>query len=672
MERFGLQCVLVTDLPEPGAAPELAGGRCLAHGEFQPYLAPAGLIQRRPPWIAPVLMLSFTAAAFGVHVILPRLTFVYGRAVSDAARIHSFELPKQASIAVRPLAILVILLFAVFAAGYLQARLRLAATAMLIYLPVMLALDVVLARLNRHGGPSPFMARGNILDGLVAILAVGLAVLSTAKLPANVYVRAVLKRPKYYVIILILSLAATVATVMAMFHYLNHRLHAISTFPLLGGLFSVVVFFFAFFPLYLIIFGSVFRQWRVTRGMEPSAQATHQATSHLTYAVLVPAHNEEGRIGDCIRAIETAAGKCSGQVTIYVIENGSADATYAEAEAALADCRQARGVLLTSSTPYKARAKAHALNTGLAAATEDVVVRVDADTFVSDTLLQQMGPYFLDPSVGGVGTVPLPHKVTIWIERMRSLEVYYGAAFKRTSQGAVDAIPVLPGATVAFRRELLVLVGGFSEGMLGEDADITVRVGRLGYKIVSDPMIRVFSEQPQNLRELREQRMRWSGGMFHMIGRNRSAVYRLQGLRGVWTLPWGCFVMFRKLMLIPFAIAAVGLIVVSHSFLPLHEIAAAGAIVLGAQLVMMGLVVSILGGPALLLSLPSYMVFRLIVTYFALETLLTIRLKDPRQRVTWSRLRQALGLPRAGRRPFIASLPGGAMSWRRLRGHGQS
>jgi hypothetical protein len=55
--------------------------------------------------------------------------------------------------------------------------------------------------------------------------------------------------------------------------------------------------------------------------------------------------------------------------------------------------------------------------------------------------------------------------------------------------------------------------------------------------------------------------------------------------------------MFRKLMLIPFGIAAVGLIIVSHSFLPVHEIAAAGAIVLGAQLVVMGVVVSVLGGP---------------------------------------------------------------------------
>jgi hypothetical protein len=486
-------------------------------------------------------MLSFVAAAIEIHSWLPQLTFLYGRLVSDAAGVHSFELPKQASIAVRPLTIAILLLFSAFAAGSLRPRLRLGATALAIYLPLMFALDVILAQLARHGGPSPFMARGNIADGLVAILAVMLAQFSAAKLPANVRVSAIMKRPRYYVVVLVLCIAAAAVTIFYIFDFLGRRLHALSTFPLLGGLFSVVVFFFALFPMYLCLAGYLINKFR-DRGTAAGQGALEGPRP--TYGFLVPAHNEQGRIGDCIRAIEAAAAQSDDPTAVYVIENGSTDATYEEAHAALAKCRHARGVLLTSSTPDKTRAKAHALNTGLAAATEDVLVRVDADTFVTAGLLRGMTPQFLDPSVGGVGTVPLPHKMTTWIERMRSLEVYYGAAFKRTSQGAVDAIPVLPGATVAFLRHLLVEVGGFSEGMLGEDSDITVRVGRLGYKIVSDPALKVFSEQPQNLRELREQRMRWSAGMFHMIGRNRSVIYGLQGLRGVWTMPWGCFVMF--------------------------------------------------------------------------------------------------------------------------------
>jgi cellulose synthase/poly-beta-1,6-N-acetylglucosamine synthase-like glycosyltransferase len=594
---------------------------------MRPYRAPLGLRVRRPPWVGLALLASFVAAAMAIHLVVRKLTFDYGRLVGRISGVHPFELPKQASIEVRPLTVALLLILGACAAGSVRARLRLAVTALIIYLPLMLAIDVALARLARDGAPSPFMARGNILDGVAGILAACLAVFSTARLPANLHLRPVVRRPKRFLAVLAASIAATIVTIAELFHLESAGLHSLAAVPLFGGLLSVVVLFFALFPIYLTGFGYITDVVRsvITRNV-PQEPATG---TPVTFGFLVPAHNEEGRIGDCIEAIDNAVGDYQEPVTIYVIENGSTDATYEEARTALLRCRHARGVLLTSMAPDKSQAKAHALNTGLEAAKESVIVRVDADTFVSPGLLVRLAPHFSDPLVGGVGTVPLPHKVTIWIERMRIIEVYYGAAFKRVSQGAVDAIPVLPGATVAFRRELLVGLGGFSEGMLGEDADITVRIGRLGYRIVSDSAIKVYSEQPQSLGELREQRMRWSGGLFHMIGRNRSTISHVQGLRGVWTLPWACFVMFRKLMLIPFALAALGLILTSHSFFPVREVAAAGAITLGAQLIEMAVVVTLLGGPSHLVSLPGYIVFRLIVTYFALETLLTIVLKEP-------------------------------------------
>jgi cellulose synthase/poly-beta-1,6-N-acetylglucosamine synthase-like glycosyltransferase len=571
---------------------------------------------RRPRWLAPLMLLCFAGVALAIQGILPR--------------IHSFELAKQASIAIRPLTVAILILFAAFSAGSVPARAKLAGRALLIYLPLMVLLDILLARLARYGGPGPFSTRGNILDGVMGIIAAAIAVFSDVVLPPKAIVQAVLKRPRYYAVVFVGCIAAAVVTIWALFHYESHSLHLLSRIPLLGGLLSIVVLFFALFPGYLCLCGYVIERARrhTLEELETPGPAGVPVTP-LTFGFLVPAHNEEGRIGHCVRAIDAAAGEWPGGATIYVVENGSTDNTYTEARAALDACQHARGVLLTSATESKMHAKAHALNTALFAATEDIVVRVDADTFVSRPILPLMAPSFEDPRVGGVGSIPLPHKLTIWIERMRAIEVYYGAAFKRTAQGAVDAIPVLPGATVAYRREVVCALGGIAEGMLGEDADITMRVGRLGYQIISDPAIKVYSEQPQNFRELREQRMRWSFGLFHSISRNRDAIFHLDGLRGIWIMPWACLIMFRKLILIPFAVAVVGLILLDDSFFPLHEIAAAGAIALGAQLLVMAVVISILGGPARVISLPSYIVFRLIVTYFALETLFTVPVKDP-------------------------------------------
>jgi hypothetical protein len=79
-------------------------------------------------------------------------------------------------------------------------------------------------------------------------------------------------------------------------------------------------------------------------------------------------------------------------------------------------------------------------------------------------------------------------------------------------------------------------------------------------------------------------------------------------------------------MLIPFAVAVVAMMTVNPSSTPLREVAAAGAILLGVQLLQMAAVLIAFRRLDLVAVLPSYLIFRLIVTYFALETLLTLSL----------------------------------------------
>ena len=577
------------------------------------------------------MLLCFAGVALGIQGILPKITFRYGRFISNLAGIHSFELAKQASIAIRPLTVAVLILFAAFSAGSVPARAKLAGRALLIYLPLMVLLDILLARLARYGGPGPFSTRGNILDGVMGIIAAAIAVFSDVVLPPKVIEQAVLKRPRYYAVVLIGCIAAAVVTIWALFHYESRSLHLLSHIPLLGGLLSVVVLFFALFPAYLCLCGYAIERARrhTLEELETAPGPAGTPVTPLTFGFLVPAHNEEGRIGHCVRAIDAAAGRSPGGATIYVVENGSTDDAYAEARAALDACRYARGVLLTSATESRMHAKAHALNTALFAATEDIVVRVDADTFVSRSILPLMAPYFEDPRVGrgGLDRLQQDHHLDRADEGNRGV-LRCGVQAHRPGRRGCH-----PGAA---RRDRGLPAGGglrprwHRRGHARRGRGHHHAGARLGYQIISDPAIKVYSEQPQNFRELREQRMRWSFGLFHSIARNRDAIFHLDGLRGIWTMPWAVFVMFRKLILIPFAVAALGLILLDDSFFPLHEVAAAGAIALGAQLLVMAVVISILGGPARVISLPSYIVFRLIVTYFSLETLLTVPVKEPR------------------------------------------
>ncbi len=601
----------MTEISHPDVVPRGVGydtTRERPEGFFiTPDTAPAGLSVPRPWWVVPAFLALFAAFSAVVERWSLLLTHRYGHVLIALAAVPAGTFGKQASVAVRPFFIVLALLFATLTSGSVLRRARLLVTTLAAFSLLVLATDLALTRISLYGGPGPFGGIGNMVAGLDGVIALAVGVFAAAALPPGVVVRSERKRPWADVLHLVLLVAVGIAVTWSISHYWHNALAGTSRIPLLGGIASLIVIFFGIFPLVLYLLDMARRRPRRRRA----------TGGPLPIGVIVPARNEAGLIGDCVRAIDRAAGGYPGRCTIYVIENGSSDATYEETRAAIARARYVRGVVLRCEP----KGKAHALNVGLRHVTEDIVLRIDADTLVTQSVLHSLARPFGDPAVGGVSGMPLPRVQSSWICRMRAIEVYYQVGFKRTGYDAVDAIGVLPGALVAYRRSVLARLNGFAEGVNGEDADMTVRVGRLGYRIASDPSIRAYTEMPSTFAYLREQRMRWARGTYHMLARNKSGIVMRQGLRCVWMLPWAGFIMFRRLMILPFAATGVLLVALTHSSAPLRAIAAGGAITLGVQLIQMAVCMVVLGDFRLVADIPGYLVFRLIVSYFALETL---------------------------------------------------
>jgi cellulose synthase/poly-beta-1,6-N-acetylglucosamine synthase-like glycosyltransferase len=344
----------------------------------------------------------------------------------------------------------------------------------------------------------------------------------------------------------------------------------------------------------------------------------------LSVAFLIPAHNEARDLAECIRAIDAAAVGYPGGCKLYVVDNDSSDNTRAVAREVLAQCHSVKGEVLLCPTPGKSRA----LNLGLSRITDDVVIRIDADTIVSPSLLGTVVPWFWDESVGGVSGLPLPNEATPrWLYPLRIAEVYYGVAFLRVAQGAADAIMVMPGMIAAYRRTLVEELGGFAEGINGEDADITMRIGRLGYRIVTDLDVRVRTEVPETLAHLREQRQRWARGLFHMAGRNMSTIWMRQGLRGLWILPWSIFNASRRSMMIPILVCALVVELLDPTVFALREVSVVAGFLVGLQLVVISVLLVAYRQFAAMPFVPAYLLFRMFRAYTAFETLLTLRLK---------------------------------------------
>lgn len=608
-----------------------------------PDSAPAGYSVVRSAWTGPAFLVTFALATAALVPLLPRLADLYARALEG---VLGAPLGPSAAegLSLRPFLAALMAALGLFAPGSLRRRLSLTISLLGMYLGGVFLADLLLGNWALAGGPSPFSGAGAVAISLVAAVVIIVGVFTRYQLPSGVQVAARIVRSRAILIFGGLTLAVTLALAVTLSRVVGRHLRAMAEIPLLGGLGSEVVLVTVVLTIALFAYAAAQR-----RRIKPSEGPL------LSVAFVVPAHNEEGAIESCIASLDDAAGAYSGRCRLYVVENGSSDRTAKVGAEALARCTRLTGRVLRS----RKRGKAHALNLGLRHSSEDLVVRVDADSLVEPALLPKLVPYFWNPGVGGVAGLPLPRDRRSWIGLMRTMEVYYNVAVKRCVQNALNAVMVLPGFMVAYRRHLLLDLGGYAPGINGEDADMTVRIGRLGYRIISDPSIHAFTEVPATIGHLREQRMRWARGMFHMASRNRSTVSMLQGPRGVVMLPWALWSAARKAMLLPL-VACLGIVsLLDSTLLSVGDLATIGTTVVGLQVVLMvGILLAYRQlGP--LLVAPTFLVFRLMLIYFSLESFLSLPLRadisDERGRAL-SRLAKRISALRSAS-PLVLALP---------------
>ena len=574
--------------------------------------APEAFAVTRGIWLAPAFIALFAGISALIVPFLDEIQEVYVEPLALITNKSASELLAQGgSMSFRPFFLALVLLLSAFAAGSWRSRAELALFGSAFYIAAILAVDAVMVWFSSSWAPWPFSPIGGIVVGLTGLLVIIATVFMRFLLPEGIEVAARRRRSRMY--LLVFLGCVTLAALLAVgFGWARDEYFDGLHIRFIGGLDSSIVIFLLGLIILLYIASATFEHHKPTAG--PA----------LTVAFLIPAHNEALALGDCIRAVDAAAAHHGQPCRLYVVDNASADQTAELARATLAECTAVDGEVLICPSPGKARA----LNMGLERLTEDVVIRIDADTIVSPELLATVLPWFWDDSVGGVSGLPMPNKDTPWwLYPLRLAEVYYGVAFLRVAQGAADAVMVMPGMIAAYRRTLIEQLGGFAEGINGEDADITMRIGRLGYRIVTDLDVKVLTEVPATVAHLREQRQRWTRGLFHMAGRNMSSIWMRQGLRGVWVLPWSIFNASRRTMMIPVLACALVVGVLDPSVFDLREISVVAGFLVGLQLIVIALLLLANRQFAALPFVPAFLLFRMFRAYTAFETILTLRLK---------------------------------------------
>jgi cellulose synthase/poly-beta-1,6-N-acetylglucosamine synthase-like glycosyltransferase len=243
---------------------------------------------------------------------------------------------------------------------------------------------------------------------------------------------------------------------------------------------------------------------------------TLNVTKPLSLSFLIPAYNEEKLVVRCVESIDRAAANYAGKVEIILVNDGSTDRTEKVVSRAFQSLKYADGNLLTIPNSGKGFALAY----GLQKTSGEVIFRTDADSIIDENALTPIMKHFADPQVGAVcGWVfPLPEAKGIWANAQRLM--YAKAAYTKMAQAEFDSLLVMPGPTGAFRRQALIQAGGWTDNIFGEDGEITNKVARYGYREVYDPKSIVYSEVPETLVGVLQQRARWGVAFYHSRGRN--------------------------------------------------------------------------------------------------------------------------------------------------------
>lgn len=219
-----------------------------------------------------------------------------------------------------------------------------------------------------------------------------------------------------------------------------------------------------------------------------------------TFAILVPAHNEEHTLPTALQSLAVLDYPAE-MVRVCVIADNCTDGTAAAARAVGAECLERRD--------SAKRGKGYALAFGFAhvlAAEPDAVLVLDADCELSSDALLALDAALAE-GADAVQTAVRSRDA----EGPAGLVAAVGTAFDDAIAAGWDRLGfsvALRGTGMAFRRELLERVPWEAFGLV-EDAEYGARLKRAGVRVRYCGGAEVTSESPPSVADLCQQRRRW-------------------------------------------------------------------------------------------------------------------------------------------------------------------
>ena len=222
--------------------------------------------------------------------------------------------------------------------------------------------------------------------------------------------------------------------------------------------------------------------------------------------VLIAAYNEERSITSTLMGV--LQQDYPEHIQIIVINDGSSDKTVESVQQLLVDHPNLDFINLGGKINLELidlqrnGGKAAALNHGLRKCKTDIVITIDADSYIlKDGIRHLVGRYLSDPidTKAVAGEILIRNSRENWITKAQEWDYFLGIATVKRIQSLFQGTMVAQGAFSLYERKMLLELGGWPE-MVGEDIVLTWKILAKGYRVGHAENALAFTDCPNTLK----------------------------------------------------------------------------------------------------------------------------------------------------------------------------
>ena len=234
--------------------------------------------------------------------------------------------------------------------------------------------------------------------------------------------------------------------------------------------------------------------------------------------IVVPAHNEDVVIAQTAKAI-LDLNYPHDRVELLLFADNCSDNTYQECLSVKAMPEYA-GRDLTIINRSGTGGKAGVLNDALEMATGDYICVYDADAMPEKNALYFLGTEVMknpERHVASFGRNKTRNANQNFLTRCINQEIVVTQRVHHVGMWHLFKIGRIPGTNFLIQTEFVKSIGGWENGALTEDTDISFKIMQSGKLIALAYNSEAFQQEPETLKSYYMQRKRWAKGNYEVV-----------------------------------------------------------------------------------------------------------------------------------------------------------